>query len=72
MKTKPAPKRAGGHAKDDSRHAVRSPGGRTRSSGLGVAAQFALATALTLAASMIVFGFALYQQISGTLSEEIC
>ena len=71
MKTKPAPKKAGAHGKDDSRHAVRAPAGRARSSGMGVAAQFAFATVLTLAASMIVFGFALYQQVAGTLSQEI-
>lgn len=69
--SKPASKKAGGHAKEDSRLAVRSPGGRTRATGMGVATQFTVATALTVAASMIVFGFALYQQVAGTLSQEI-
>jgi serine phosphatase RsbU (regulator of sigma subunit) len=50
---------------------MRAPTGRTRSSGMSVAAQFAFATVLTLAASMIVFGIALYQQVAGTLSQEI-
>jgi serine phosphatase RsbU (regulator of sigma subunit) len=73
MKAKASPKRAAAHGKDDSRHAVRVPTGpgRTRASGMGVATQFAFATALTVAVSMIVFGFALYQQMAGTLSQEI-
>ena len=71
MTTKPMTRKSAGHAKEESRHALRSPAGRTRVTGMGVATQFALTTAFTVAASMIVFGLVLYQQMAGTLSQEI-
>ncbi len=46
-------------------------GGRNKSSGLGVAAQFSVATAGTVAASLVVFGFILYRILGGILSDEI-
>jgi HAMP domain-containing protein len=47
------------------------PGSRVRASGIGVATQFGLATAFTLAVSMIVFGFVVYRHVAGVLSDEI-
>ncbi|MBL8841882.1 MAG: SpoIIE family protein phosphatase [Planctomycetes bacterium] len=57
-------------ARDDS-SALLPQGGRPRASGLGVALQFSLATAATVAASLIVFGLILYRILAGILSDEI-
>lgn len=69
MNPKPTAKK--GAARDDSRSALRVPGARVRASGIGVATQFGLATAFTLAVSMIVFGFVVYRHVAGVLSDEI-
>jgi serine phosphatase RsbU (regulator of sigma subunit) len=68
--SRPTAKRPAG-AREEARVPLRTAAVRTKPTGIGVATQFAMATALTLAASMIVFGFVLYSQISEVLSEEI-
>jgi len=69
--SRPTVRRPGSSPREDRVVPLRTPAARTRPTGIGVATQFAIATALTLAASMIVFGVVLYQQIAGVLSEEI-
>ncbi len=69
VRTKPRRKHAD-PARDES-SSLLPQGGRPRTSGLGVALQFSLATAATVAASLIVFGVILYRILAGILSDEI-
>lgn len=46
-------------------------GGRLRASGLGVALQFSLAMAVTLAVALVIFGLINYRILAGDLSDEI-
>jgi len=65
----PEPKHA--RAREESGVSIAGPGGRIRSSGMGVAARFALATAATIAVSFVAFGLVLYRSLAGTLNAEI-
>ncbi|MBM4013880.1 MAG: HAMP domain-containing protein [Planctomycetes bacterium] len=57
-------------AADDSGFDLK-PGGRARASGMGVAMQFSLVMAATLAVALLIFGLILQRILSGSLSDEI-
>jgi serine phosphatase RsbU (regulator of sigma subunit) len=57
-------------AKDDSAFDLKV-GVRSRTSGVGVAMQFSLAMAGTIAGALLIFGLILHRLLSGSLSDEI-
>jgi serine phosphatase RsbU (regulator of sigma subunit) len=61
----------GATRKSASDSAITVPTGRIRTSGMGVAARFSLATAFTIAASFVVFGAIVYSMLRDRLSQEI-
>ncbi len=70
MKRAKKTKAAARGASDDSGFDLK-PGGRARASGMGVALQFSLVMAGTLAVALLVFGLILHRILAGNLSDEI-
>jgi len=64
-------RRHSAHEREEPSARGSAPAGRLRASGLGVALQFSIATAGTVAVSLVVFGMILNAILKSTLSDEI-